>query len=68
MAQFDPPQRHWDDDFDRRLASTFEWLREQVEELRAEVRVLTERDSARDDKLRQAVADAKYWAEKAGAK
>lgn len=65
MAQFDPPQRHWDADFDRRLASTFEWLREQVEGLRDEVRVLTERDSARDEKLRQAVADARYWAERA---
>ena len=61
MAQFDPPQRHWDDDFDRRLASTFQWLRDQVEALTEQVRVLEERDRARDEKLQQAVADVKFY-------
>lgn len=62
VANYDPPTRHWDDDFDKRLASTFEYLREGLETLAVEVRVLRERDAARDEKLRQAVADAKFYA------
>lgn len=65
MAQFDPPQRHWDDDFDRRLASTFQWLKDEVESLSAQVAALQAKDRLRDSELAQAVADAKFYSERA---
>lgn len=65
MAQFDPPDSHWADDFDQRLMSTFHWLKERIEsdgaafaDALTEVRALVE-------EAQQYVRDARYWAEQA---
>lgn len=65
MANFDPPQRHWDDDFDRRLASSFQFLKDAIDTLEAQVATLQAKDRSRDEQLAQAVADAKFWAREA---
>ena len=64
LAQFDPPDSHWADDFDRRLMSSFHWLKDRIDSdesefatALAEIRVLVA-------EAQQYVRDARYWAEK----
>lgn len=65
MATFNPPDSHWAADFDERLAGTFAWLKERVESLQERV-VLLEREARQNEnRLVQAVADAKFWAQQA---
>lgn len=62
MADFNPPDSHWADDFDARLMSTFHWLKGRIESLEARVRELESLDQSRDERLAQAVADMKFYA------
>lgn len=62
MAQFNPPDSHWAADFDARLMSSFHHLFDRCVALEAEVKVLRDRDTERDAKLAQAIADMKFYA------
>ncbi|HET6917281.1 MAG TPA: hypothetical protein VFH56_14400 [Acidimicrobiales bacterium] len=65
MATFDPPRNHWDENFGARLTGSLEWLREQVEATQKRVTGLERELRAKDEELRAAVSDAKFWANKA---
>ena len=65
MASFDPPQKHYDPDFEARLLSTFAWLKEQTEDALRRITALERDKQTLEDRLAEAVSDAKFWANQA---
>lgn len=66
MAEFNPPDSHWAGDFDARLLGTFHHLKERLDRLEAELRVLRSEERGRNEQAAQAIRDMKHRAEKGG--
>lgn len=65
MSNFNPPQHHWDDDFDARLIETLEWLRDRILRDEKEFRRLLNWVEESAELAEQSAKDAKFWADKA---
>lgn len=61
MANFNPPDSHWADDFDARLRESFVFLKEKVEALELLVSELVKDNSTLRAELKQAVSDAAHY-------
>lgn len=61
MANFNPPDSHWADDFDSRLLSSFHHLKDRVDEALALAHELKRDNEALRKELKQAVSDAAHY-------
>lgn len=61
MANFNPPDSHWADNFDARLRETFVFLKEKVEAHELLISELVKDRSRLRQELAQAVADAAHF-------
>ena len=64
VAQFNPPDSHWAEDFDARLVSTFHYLKDRIETDEAKFAEALDRIEALVAEAKQYVTDARYWAER----
>lgn len=65
MAQFDPPDSHWAEDFDQRLQSSLHYLKDRIENDGEKFADAVKAITALVIEAQQAVLDARYWAERA---
>lgn len=61
MANFNPPDGHWADDFDARLRESFVFLKEKTEALELLVSELVKDNANLRAEMKQAVSDAAHY-------
>ena len=62
MADFDPPDSHWAANFDGRLLSSFQYLKDELVKANARIAHLEHRIAEQDQIIADGIADAKTYA------